>query len=158
MRLALFLFISFFVHSQSKLNFVEDIKTSETLFVLEIAKTMNFKEKSIDSLCLQNPILFKNFDALKDFEEEINNSIYKLDYLIEKTTYESGKIAYTIHFFVLKDEEQFSKLYIIYKPLGDLMELYLMQIDNNKIIEIMKRDWYEENNMAPPPLPPYPNK
>lgn len=159
-----FLLLLFFniVLCQSKRSFYEEELSKETLFISELAEKIVNKKDSIFSINLQfmrDSLGIKN--KLRKFEKEIETFEKEIDFYIDKKVFISKNKLYTIHFFILENEEQFSKIYFLFKPLSDKnlddFKIEEIKIDNREVIQRMKIEWYNQNgdfNIPPPPLPP----
>jgi hypothetical protein len=162
-----FIYLFFFFYligsSQNNLVFNEKELSDKTILIAEIAEQLLDKNGTIT-----NVDWFKNssqnlVEELREFQLEIKNSDYKLNYYIDRNVYESKNEIYSIHFFIEHNEEQFSKIYFLLRydesNNDNKLKVDEIKIDGKMIIDEMKKEWGKQmgTEIPPPPLPPSKN-
>ncbi|WP_157486557.1 hypothetical protein [Maribacter forsetii] len=151
--LLFFCLLTTILHSQN--NFTSNENRDSLLFknIKDLAISVFDKEMKLDKLAWYKGDSKRSIRKnLKRFKKDVHKSKQNLDYNFDWLISKNGYVQYSIHYYVKKDNEQHSKIYVCYKP-GELMANFI-QIDTKEDINLMKAEWRSQvSDIPPPPLP-----
>ena len=146
--------MSFNLYSQNYINSNKNDPAQSFETIKVFAVSVYDKNQKIDNLnWYKGDSLRQIYRQLRRFKRGIIKSKPELDYYIDKHVSKKGYIQYSINFYETKNDEQHSKIYIIYEP--EASKAKFIQIDNQDVINEMKAEWRGQvGDMPPPPFPP----